>query len=346
MIPAQLLVYGEAGENIIKDVLPNTSTSHTAKTKYAPSAAFVFITCVILAVILLAFGIPPAPAILIPGALFAFGLYWNTRTRRDNEQAYVTSAREAQDKRVNTWRAVTQYGVDVRDAGFDKADLPAVYGALGERNTDKYLQRALTSPQAQGKGPFVIMHGLAINAVKTNIKTSDTSADIDHLVLRENHGGVIVDTKVFRTPPTPTPTPASTSTHGAHGYILKRDTPHWQIISTCLYEAVRLGTPPHAIYIAIGGSAARDATFTQLCEKHNNKIPITSYVKRFQAETTATTPLPVYLVPQREVGNIVLADLLQVPYAAHPYSELSSQAILANNDIYIDPTPTASIPQT
>lgn len=73
-------------------------------------------------------------------------------------------------------------------------------------------------------------------------------------------------------------------------------------------------------------------------------LPITKYIERFQTNRTLTTPLTVYLVPQREVGSI-LAHLLPLTRGTHLCSELSSGSLL-NNNVYINPTPTASFPQT
>jgi len=194
-------------------------------------------------------------------------------------------------------RAAKQFGAvvtnntDIKAAGFTGPEVPIVLGALGEVRTSKIL--AETLPRALGSDVTII------NGIDILDNTGRERADIDHLVLTDR-GHVTVDSKVWSDAPK--------FASSAQGYRLDTAGKHWQIISTCLWEASQLPAPPAAILIAVSGKALRDQQMTRLMAKHHGMIPITTYTDRYK-HTTARCPVPVYIVEQKNLANTVATVL-------------------------------------
>lgn len=190
--------------------------------------------------------------------------------------------------------AVVTNNTDIKAAGFTGAEVPIVLGALGEVRTSKIL--AETLPRALGSDVTII------NDMSILDNTGRERADIDHLVLT-HRGHVTVDSKVWSDAPT--------FVSNGRGYSLDPSGKHWQIVSTCLWEASQLPAPPAAILIAVSGKALRDQQMTHLMTKHHGMIPITAYTDRYK-RTTAQCPVPVYIVEQKNLATTVTRALTQL----------------------------------
>jgi hypothetical protein len=78
----------------------------------------------------------------------------------------------------------------------------------------------------------------------------DVTANIDHLILGP-YNAIMIDSKVWREAPRFTTHPSS-----GKRYIPKTS-PHWDSVSTCIYEANQLPVQPAAIIFIVGGQAAK-----------------------------------------------------------------------------------------
>lgn len=206
-------------------------------------------------------------------------------------------AKDPRKEVAAAWEKVKS-GMDVKEAGFASDEVRIVLGALGEVRTSSKLATGLT--MASSLRWATIINGLAIAS------RSGTSADIDHLVLTDK-GHVTVDSKVWGKAPD-----LVRDSRGG-GYMLTKNGPFWETISTCIYEAEQLPAPPAAILVAVSGSASRSPSFTAALAANDGMIPITSYIDRF-TEDMSRPSIPVYLVAQRDVDVRVLDALRRHPY--------------------------------
>lgn len=215
-------------------------------------------------------------------------LYGPNNTDTDRTAVHKRAAKQ--------FDAVITNNTDINTAGFTGPEVPIVLGALGEVRTSKIL--AETLPRALGSDVTII------NGMSILDNTGRERADIDHLVLTDR-GHVTVDSKVWSDAPK---FASHIGRHDAQGYRLDTSGKHWQIVSTCLWEAHQLPAPPAAVLIAVSGKALRDQQMTRLMAKQHGMIPITAYTDRYK-HTTAQCPVPVYIVEQKNLANTVAAVL-------------------------------------
>lgn len=132
-------------------------------------------------------------------------------------------------------------------------------------------------------------NGAVINDITIKDHNGNQKANIDH-IYATNKGTIMVDTKVWAQLP-------KFVTNGTDTHI-PANTPHWEAVSTCLWEAHQLNTTPRAIVFAIGGNAE-----TQF---ESNVINITHAVNKFAPEAGLyPTETPVFFCPQSKVALVV-----------------------------------------
>lgn len=132
-------------------------------------------------------------------------------------------------------------------------------------------------------------NGAVIHDITIKDHNGNQKANIDHLYTT-NKGTIMVDTKVWAQLPQFVTT--DNTTH------IPTTSPHWESVSTCLWEAHQLDTTPRAIVFAIGGHAETQFGATI--------INITHAVNKFAPEAGLyPTETPVFFCPQSKVALVV-----------------------------------------
>lgn len=199
-----------------------------------------------------------------------------------------TEANQNYDQRIAAYNdAITQAPQHIKEVAYELAtgatpDLEEfthqerawLIGAAGEITTAANLNNT---------------NGAVINDITIKDHNGNQKANIDH-IYATNKGTIMVDTKVWAQLP-------KFVTNGTDTHI-PTNTPHWEAVSTCLWEAHQLNTTPRAIVFAIGGNAE-----TQF---ESNVINITHAVNKFAPEAGLyPTEIPVFFCPQSKVALVV-----------------------------------------
>lgn len=148
-------------------------------------------------------------------------------------------------------------------------------GAWGEIEVSKMLEQGLDDE-------YSLVEDITIH------KNGHESANIDHLTISPR-GLLLIDSKVWGDKLKP-------ATTGDFTYLPK-NTPYWETVSTCLYEASCLPTRPRAVIMAVGGEAEK-----------RNKLPmaLNAHIDRYdQTGSIMVSPMPTYLVPMSQIAAYV-----------------------------------------
>lgn len=194
------------------------------------------------------------------------GVPESTKTHHDAALDYVNSVMH---KLLN--------GADIDDFPFENRDKAVVIGSLGEIRTARELEKNLDDS-------FGVVNDITL------IKNGRTTANIDHLVLGSN-GMFMVDSKVWSAPLKP-------EKRGDYTYLPK-NSPHWNSVSTCLYEASFLPDAPRAIVFSVSGKAGWNL--------EKNPLTLDGYVPRFSDDDTVLKlSIPVVFVRQKDIARHIL----------------------------------------
>lgn len=123
-------------------------------------------------------------------------------------------------------------------------------------------------------------------------KNGNISANIDHLLLGPTCA-LMIDTKVWKQP-------LKFSTHPVYGgKYLKKGSPYWTAVATCVYEASFLPKEPGAIIFVVAGGAGKAlAKSGPQCVSH--------YVPKYgDISDVKHTPCPVYFCATKDIEKTV-----------------------------------------
>lgn len=173
-------------------------------------------------------------------------------------------------------------GGAVADSPFEGDEVRWALGGIAEERTARLLRQHL-------EDKFTV-----INDVELINERGKVTANIDHLVLARR-GAIMVDTKVWADP--------LVFTMRGKDRWLDKDSNQvaWSAVSTCLYEASLLPSPPRAIIFAVGGKAGH-----ALAETQRGTVRVTKYYERFgDSDRLRSCDIPVYFVAQSQIATAV-----------------------------------------
>lgn len=165
-------------------------------------------------------------------------------------------------------------GGSLDETRFDDTEKMWALGGVGEMRTSCYLVKGLPDS-------FTVVNDITLK------KNGTTSANIDHLILHPS-GVLMVDTKIWSEAPY--------AVSSDNGSIIPKESPHWDAVSTCVYEASFLPHTPQAIIFAVGGRGSQ--------RLKNQTLHINKFYDRYTKELREA-PCPVYFVPQSEISLVV-----------------------------------------
>lgn len=172
-------------------------------------------------------------------------------------------------------------GGAVADSPFEGDEIGWALGGIAEERTARLLRQHL-------EDRFTV-----INDIELVNERGKVTANIDHLVLARR-GAIMVDTKAWADP--------LEFTMRGKDCWLEKDSNRvaWSAVSTCLYEAHLLPSPPRAIIFAVGGKAGRAP------ELEHGTVRVTKYYERFgDNDRLRNCDIPVYFVAQSKIPTAV-----------------------------------------
>lgn len=266
--------YGRPGHGAFEKVLelrtPPTVKTETTTWKIS-WGVLSFVTGVVL-LIAYAFGLSIAPALgvaLLAGSAVSIKLV----TRPTGEMDTIR-------QRVRAEIDYLEHGGDVNETRLEGEQISWALGGIAEKRTARFLEGGLSDV-------FEVVHDITVK------RSGRVSANIDHLVLSPSCL-IHIDTKLWKTAP-------GLVQDGNRVYIPYGNA-HWKSVSTCIYEASFLPTPPHALVFALAGTAGR--------QYRGQVSEVTHYVQNFgeQHGQLRQVPFPVYFVSQHDIVPVV-ADI-------------------------------------
>lgn len=176
---------------------------------------------------------------------------------------------------------VLRRGGSVADSPFEGDEIRWALGGIAEERTARLLRQHL-------EDRFTV-----INDIELFNERGKVTANIDHLVLARR-GAIMVDTKAWADP-------LEFTMCGKDCWLEKESNRvAWSAVSTCVYEAHLLPSPPRAIIFAVGGKAGRAP------ELERGTVRVTKYYERFDdSDVLKTCPIPVYFVAQSKIPTAV-----------------------------------------
>lgn len=229
---------------------------------------------------------------------------WVTVPKQHSRQENTTdSEKDRIESQLHTSYQKLRKGGEIKNSPFEGNEISWVLGALAEERTAEKLQTRLNDT-------YTIIND--INLINQHGKTN---ANIDHLVLTQT-GTIMVDTKVWARP-------LEFSTRNGDIWLDKNANPKaWAAVSTCLYEASQLPTPPRAIIFSVAGKAGK------ALDTRSEPVQVTHYLEKYD-NTTDLKPckIPVFFTSQTNlIDTIKRVERSKIPKAQTLTAEELSQA--------------------